>query len=157
MYAPFPAPIHGEPAPPVIRPRRSGPNWIRIVIVGTVGGLLLVGGLALAGSLAKGWNAGSTFGVPQDFPIYPGAGLIGVKETLGTNGTSVSASWDASASLDTVTAYYSDRLSQSPWAIVRKNATDGTWEFQRTDGKMRGLIQLSGHGQSTRIDILLNK
>ena len=157
MHAPFPSPSQGTPTPPVIRPRRSGPNWIRIAVVGTLGGFLIVGGLALLGSFEKGWNAGGTFGVPQDFPIYPGAGLIGVKESFGTTGTSVSASWDATASLDTVNAYYSDQLSKPPWAIVRKNPTDGTWEFQRTDGKMRGLIQLSGHGQSTRIDILLNK
>ena len=157
MSVPFPSPAHGAPTPPAVRPHRSGPNWVRIAIVGIVGGLLIVGGLAFAGSLAKGWNAGSSFGVPQDFPIYPGAGLIGVKESFGSNGTSVSASWDATASLDTVTAYYADRLNQPPWTIIRKNPSDGTWEFQRTDGKMRGLIQLSGHGQRTRIDILLNK
>jgi hypothetical protein len=116
-----------------------------------------VGGLALVGSLEKGWNAGGTFGVPQDFPIYPGAALIGVKETIGSNGTSVSASWDADASLDTVTAFYSARLDQPPWAITAKNPTEGTWKFRRTDGKMTGLIQLSGHGQRTRIDILLLK
>jgi len=113
--------------------------------------------LAAANSFAKGWNTGGAFGVPQDFPIYPGAGLIGVKDSIGSNGTSVSASWDANAPVDAVTAYYSDQLNRSPWAIVQKNPADGTWEFQRTDGKMRGLIQLSGHGQRTRIDILLNK
>jgi len=37
------------------------------------------------------------------------------------------------------------------------NPIDGTWKFRRTDGKMTGLIRLSGHGQRTRIDILLNK
>jgi hypothetical protein len=159
MYAPFPSPSQGEPTagPPVIRPRRSGPNWIRITIVGTVGGFLIVGGLALVGSIEKGWNAGGTFGVPQDFPIYPGAGLIGVKENFGSSGTSVSASWDADASLDAVTAFYANRLNQPPWAVTAINPTDGTWKFRRTDGKMTGLIQLSGHGQQTRIDILLLK
>ena len=157
MYAPFPGPSQGEPTPAVIQPRRSGPNWIRIAIVGTVGGLLIVGGLALVGSLGKGWNSGGSFGVPQDFPIYPGAGLIGVNENFSSSGTTVNASWDADASLDTVTAFYSARLNQQPWAITAMNANDGTWKFRRTDGKMSGLIRLSGHGQRTRIDILLLK
>jgi hypothetical protein len=130
---------------------------MRIAIAGTVGGLLIIGGLAAAASLTKGWNTGGAFGVPQDFPIYKGATLIGVKESIGSSGTSVSASWDADASVDTVTAFYADRLNQPPWAITAKNAIDGTWKFRRTDGKMTGLIQLSGHGQQTRIDILLVK
>jgi hypothetical protein len=125
--------------------------------VGTVGGLLIVGGLAAANSLAKGWNTGGAFGVPQDFPIYQGAALIGVKESIGSGGTSVSASWDAEASLDTVTAFYSDRLNHQPWAITAKNPVDGTWKFRRTDSNMTGLVRLSGHGQRTRIDILLIK
>jgi hypothetical protein len=125
--------------------------------VGTLGALLILAGLTIANSIAKGWNTGGTFGVPQDFPIYPGAGLIGVNERVGSDGTSVSASWDANGALDTVTAFYSDRLNQQPWAITRKDPTDGTWEFRRTDGKVGGLIRLSGHGQRTRIDILLQK
>jgi hypothetical protein len=159
MYAPSPAPSEGDRTlgPPSLRPRRRGLNWIRITIVGTVGGLLIVGGLAAANSLAKGWNTGGAFGVPQDFPIYQGAALIGVKESIGSDGTSVSASWDADASLDTVTAFYSDRLNNQPWALTAKNPVDGTWKFRRTDGKMTGLIRLSGHGQRTRIDILLIK
>src|SRR6202035_581938 len=157
MYAPFPGPSQGEPTPPVIRPRRSGPNWIRIAIVGTVGGLLIGGGPALVGCLGKGWNSGGSCGVPQDFPVYPGAGLIGVNENFGPSGTTVNASWDADASLDTVAAFYSARLNQQPWAVTATNPTDGTWKFRRTDGKMSGLIRLSGHGQTTRIDILLLK
>lgn len=157
MDAPFPGPSQGQPTPAVVRPRRSGLNWIRIAMVGTIGGLLIVGGFALVGSLEKGWNGGGAFGVPKDFPLYPGAGLIGVKENFGTNGTSVSASWDADASLDTVTTFYSAQLNQPPWAITAMNAVDGTWKFRRTDGSMTGLIRLSGHGQRTRIDILLLK
>jgi hypothetical protein len=130
---------------------------MRIVIAGTVGGLLIVGGLAAANSLAKGWNTGGAFGIPKDFPIYQGAALIGVKESIGSNGTSVSASWDADASVDAVTAFYAARLNQPPWAITAKNPIDGTWKFRRTDGNTTGLIQLSGHGQQTRIDILLVK
>ena len=61
------------------------------------------------------------------------------------------------ASLDTVTAFYSDRLNHEPWAVTAKNPVDGTWKFRRTDGKMTGLIRLSGHGQQTRIDVLLLK
>ena len=34
---------------------------------------------------------------------------------------------------------------------------DGTWEFRHTDGKIHGYIQLSGHGQQTRVDVLLLK
>jgi hypothetical protein len=116
-----------------------------------------VGGLALLGSLQKDWSAGGTFGVPQDFPLYPGAGLIGVNENISPSGTTVNASWDADASLDTVTAFYSARLNQQPWVITAMNPTDGTWKFRRTDGKMSGLIRLSGHGQRTRIDVLLLK
>ena len=114
-----------------------------------------MGGLALVGSLQKSLSAEGTFGLPQDFPIYPGAGLIGVNENFGTSGTTVNASWDADASLDTVTAFYSERLNQQPWAITAMNPKDGTWKFRRTDGKMTGLIRLSGHGQRTRVDILL--
>lgn len=116
-----------------------------------------MGGLALVGSLGKGLSAGGTFGVPQDFPIYPGAGLIGVNENFSPSGTTVNASWDADASLDTVTAFYSARLNQQPWAVTAMNPTDGTWKFHRTDGKMTGLIRLSGHGQRTRIDVTLLK
>ncbi len=159
MYSPLPAPSQGNPIPgsPIVRPRHKGPNWIRIAIVGTVGGLLVVGSLAAANSLAKGWNVGGAFGVPTDFPVYQGAALIGVKESISSDGTSVSASWDADASLDTVTGYYSDRLNQQPWAVTAKNPVDGTWTFRRSDSKMTGLIRLSGHGRRTRIDILLNK
>jgi hypothetical protein len=159
MYAPLPAPAQGDPTPgqPVIQPRRKGLNWIRIALAGTVGGLLIIGGLAAVGSVAKGWNTAGAFGVPGDFPIYQGAALIGVKESIGSSGTSVSASWDADGSLDTVTTFYSASLNQPPWAISAKNPVDGTWKFRRTDGKMSGLIRLSGHGQRTRIDILLNK
>jgi hypothetical protein len=157
VYAPFPGPSQGQPAPPVIRPRRSGLNWIRIAIIGIVGGLLIVGGLALVGSLEKGLTAGGTFGIPPDFPIYPGAGLIGVNEHIGSSGTTVNASWEADASLDTVTAFYSAQLNQQPWAITATNPVDGTWKFRRTDSKMTGLIRLSGHGQRTRIDVLLLK
>jgi hypothetical protein len=157
VYAPFPGPAQGQPAPPVIRPRRSGLNWIRIAIIGTVGGLLIVGGLALVGSLEKGLTAGSTFGIPPDFPIYPGAGLIGVNEHIGSSGTTVNASWDADASLDRVTAFYSAQLNQQPWAITATNPVDGTWKVRRTDSNMTGLIRLSGHGQRTRIDVLLLK
>jgi hypothetical protein len=130
---------------------------MRIIIAGTVGGLLIIGGLAAANTVTKGWNTAGTFGVPQDFPIYPGAALIGVNEKFGSGGTSVNASWDADASLDTVTAFYSDRLNHDAWAVTAKNPVDGTWKFRRTDGKMTGLIRLSGHGQRTRIDILLLK
>jgi hypothetical protein len=125
--------------------------------VGTVGGLLIVGGLALVGSLGKGLSAGGTLGVPQDFPIYPGAGLIGVDENFSPSGTTVNASWDADASLDSVTAFYSTRLTQHPWVVTATNPIDGTWKYRRTDGKMSGLIRLSGHGQRTRIDVLLLK
>jgi hypothetical protein len=159
MYAPLPAPSQGQPTgpPPVVRPRRARLNWIRIAIVGTVGGLLIVGGLAAAASLSKGWNTASAFGVPQDFPVYKGARLIGVKENIASNGTSVSASWDADASVDAVTAFYEQRLNQQPWAVTAKNPIDGAWKFRRTDGKTAGIIQLSSHGQRTRIDILLVK
>ena len=130
---------------------------MRIAIAGTVGGLLIVGGLAAANAAMNGVTTGGMFGVPQDFPIYPGSALLGVNESFGSNGTSVSASWDANASLDIVTVFYSDRLNQQPWAITSTNPVDGTWKFRRTDGKMTGLIRLSGHGQRTRIDILLEK
>ena len=159
MYSPLPSPSQGDPTPglPGIRPQRKGLNWIRIAVVGTVGGLLIVGGLAAANSIVKGWNTGGAFGVPQDFPIYQGAALIGVNESIGSNGTSVSASWDADAPLDTVTAFYTNRLNLQPWAVTAMNPVDGTWKFRRTDDKMTGLIRLSGHGQRTRIDILLIK
>src|SRR5207244_8852351 len=159
MYAPLPASSQGDPMPgsPIVRRRRRGPNWIRIAIVGTVGGLLVIGGLAAANSLAKGWNVGGAFGVPTDFPVYQGAALIGVKESISSDGTSVSASWDADASLQTVTAFYSDRLNQQPWAVTAMNPVDGTWKFRRSDGNMTGLIRLSGHGHRTRTDTLPNK
>src|SRR5438105_11310199 len=113
------APLQGDPTPgpPVVRPRPKGLHWKRIIVVGTVGGLLIIGGLAAANSLTKGWNTAGTFGVPLDFPIYPGSALIGVNEKFGSGGTSVNASWDADASLDTVTAFYSDRLNHEPWAV----------------------------------------
>jgi hypothetical protein len=130
---------------------------MRIAIVGTLGGLLIIGGLAAANAVTKGLSTGGMFGVPPDFPIYQGAALIGVNESIGSSGTSVNASWDADASLETVTAFYSDRLNQQPWAVTATNPVDGTWKFRRTDGKMTGLIRLSGHGQRTRIDILLIK
>jgi hypothetical protein len=116
-----------------------------------------VGGLALVGSLGKGPSAGGTSGVPKDLPVYPGAGLIGVNENDTPVGTTLIASWDADASLDTVTAFYSTRLNQQPWAITDTNPPDWTWAFQRSDGKMDGLIRLSAHSSRTRIDVLLLK
>jgi hypothetical protein len=116
-----------------------------------------VGGLALVGSLGRGLTAGGTLGVPKDLPIYPGAALISVNENVTPIATSVNASWDADASLETVTAFYSARLNQQPWAINDMNAPNGPWAFQRTDGKMDGLIRLSAHSSRTRIDVLLLK
>ena len=117
----------------------------------------MIGALLALNSLSKGWNQGGAFGVPQDFPIYPNATLSGVKETISTDGTRVTATWEADAPLDTVTAYYAERLDMGSWQITGKNAVDGTWEFRRTDGKIHGYIQLSGHGQQTRVDVLLLK
>lgn len=125
--------------------------------MGIIGGLLVVGGLALFDSVAKDWNTAGAFGVPKDFPIYPNATLAGVHENFGPGGTQVNASWEADASLDTVTGFYAEQLNSGSWQITRKNAVDGTWEFRHTDGKVRGLIQLSGHGQQTRVDVLLLK
>jgi hypothetical protein len=116
-----------------------------------------VGGLALVGSLGKGLSAGGTLGVPKDLPIYPGAALIGVNENVTPIATIVNASWDADATLETVTAFYTARLNQQPWAINDMNDPNGTWAFQRTDGKMNGVIRLSANGQRTRINVLLLK
>ena len=69
----------------------------------------------------------------------------------------VTAAWEADAPLDVVTAYYVERLDQGSWQITGKNTVDGTWEFRHTDGKIHGYIQLSGHGQQTRVDVLLLK
>jgi len=44
-----------------------------------------------------------------------------------------------------------------PWEITRTNTVDGIWQFRRTDGTVRGYIQLSGHGQRTRVDVTLLK
>ncbi len=136
---------------------RSRIRWKRVLIISAVGALLVIGALSAVAWLGKA-NVAGTFGVPQDFPIYPMATLVGVRETVGTGGTRIDASWEADASLDTVTAFYSQRLNQAPWEITRKNTVDGIWEFRRTDGTvLRGYIQLSGHGQQTRIDVTLLK
>jgi len=155
--APWPSPV--EPAGPVPpdQTRRAGIKWKFVIIAGVAGGLLVIGALLALNSLSKGWNQGGAFGVPQDFPIYPNATLSGVKETISTSGTRVTATWEADAPLDTVTAYYAERLDMGSWQITGKNAVDGTWEFRRTDGKIHGYIQLSGHGQQTRVDVLLLK
>ncbi len=157
MAALLPESSQSEPSTEPSSRRRRRVNWLRIAIVGTVGGLLIIGGLAALGSAAKGLNAGQAFGVPQDFPIYPGANLLGVNENFSTGATLVRASWDANASLDTVTAFYSSSLNQPPWTVTKMDPASGTWEFRRSDGKMDGLIQLSGHGQRTRIDVNLRK
>jgi hypothetical protein len=128
-----------------------------VIIAGVTGGLLVIGALVALNSVTKGWNQGGAFGVPNDFPIYPNATMIGVNETFSPSGTRVTAAWEADAPLDAVTAYYAERLDQGPWQITRKNAVDGTWEFRHTDGKIRGYIQLSSHGQQTRVDVLLVK
>lgn len=151
-----PPPQPAVPGPP-LQPRRSGIKWKFILIAGLAGAALVIGALLVMSSLAKGWNEGGAFGVPKDFPIYPNATLDGVNETFGTNGTRVTATWEADASLDTVTAFYAERLDQGSWQISRKNPVDGTWEFRSADGKIRGYIQLSGHGEQTRVDVLLLK
>jgi hypothetical protein len=81
--------------------------------------------------------------------------VVGVNENASPFGTIVIAIWDTDASLATVSAFYSTRLREQPWAITDTSAPDGTWVFQRTDGKMNGLIRLSGHGQGTRITVSL--
>ena len=155
--APWPSPVQPAGPLPPDQPRRSGIKWKFVIVAGMAGGLLVIGALLALNSLSKGWNQGGAFGVPQDFPIYPSATLSGVKETVSTSGTRVTATWEADAPLDTVTAYYAERLDRGSWQITGTNAVDGTWEFRRTDGKIHGYIQLSGHGQQTRVDILLLK
>lgn len=154
---PWPPP--GQPAGPASpdQARRSGIKWRFVIIAGLLGGLLLIGALLLLNSVVKGWNQGAAFGVPNDFPIYPNATLVSVNENISTSGTRVTATWEADAPLETVTAYYAELLDQGSWHITRKNALDGTWEFSRADGKVHGSIQLSGHGQQTRVDVLLLK
>ena len=122
-----------------------------------LGVVFVVGGFALLGSLAKGLDLASAFGVPKDFPVYPNAALVSVNENVSPSGTRVTAAWEADTPLDTATAYYADHLNQGSWQITGKNAVDGTWEFRHTDGKIHGFIQLSGHGQQTRVDVLLLK
>ena len=146
-----------EPPAPAVGPvRGSGIRWKFVLIIAAVGAFLVIAVLYGLSSLAR-INLSSTFGVPKDFPVYPAATLVGVRETMGTGGTRVDASWEASAPLDTVTAFYSQRLNQPPWKITRTNPVDGTWEFESTDGKTRGLIRLSGHGQQTRVDVSMQK
>ena len=117
----------------------------------------MIGALVVLNSVSKGWNQGGAFGVPNDFPIYPNAALIGVNENFSPSGTRVTAAWEADAPLDRATAYCAERLNQGPWQITRKNPVDGTWEFRHSDGRIHGYIQLSGHGQQTRVDVLLLK
>ena len=128
-----------------------------MLVIAGIASLLVIGILYGLSALTK-INLSKTFGVPQDFPVYPAATLIGVRETVGTNGTRVDVSWQAPATLDTVTALYTQGLNQAPWEITRTNRVDGTWEFNRTDGtRIRGIIQLSGHGQQTRVDVSMLK
>lgn len=149
----------GEPAPeiPPVKARRSELNWRRIFLASGVGAALIIGALWVASTFFTGSNLGRVFGVPQDFPIYPGAGLVGVRENFGTNGSSVVASWEVDAPVDKVTAFYEERLNQAPWTINRINTTDGSIEFQRTGSKSQGIIQIFGHGQPTRVDMQLLK
>lgn len=156
MVNPQPPQPPPQPTPAVGIARGSGIRWKFVLIIAAVGAFLVIGLLYGLSSLAK-VNLSSTFGVPQDFPVYPAASLVGVRETMGTGGTRVDASWEANAPLDIVTAFYSQRLNQPPWKINRTNPVDGTWEFESTDGKTRGLIRLSGHGQQTRVDVSLQK
>jgi hypothetical protein len=137
--------------------RRARLNWKRISILTVLGTLLVVGGLALLGSVEKNLDVGGAFGVPKDFPVYPNAALSGVHENFSPSGTRVTAAWEADAPLDVVTGYYVERLDQGSWQITGKNTVEGTWEFRHTDGKIHGYIQLSGHGQRTRVDVLLLK
>lgn len=159
MQNPAPWPPPAQPAGPVPpdRVRRSGIKWRFVIIAGLTGGLLLIGALLVLNSVTQGWNRGSAFGVPTDFPIYPNATLIGVNESISTTGTRVTAAWEADAPLDVATSYYAERLDQGSWQITRKNTVNGIWEFRHTDGKIHGYIQLSGHGQQTRVDVLLLK
>jgi len=105
-------PSPDQPVLPIGSPHtpRAGIRWKRVLIISAVGALLVVGALSAAAWLGKA-NLAGTFGVPQDFPIYPTATLVGVRETVGTGGTRVDASWEADGSLDTVTAFYSQRLN----------------------------------------------
>jgi hypothetical protein len=151
-----PIPPGGEPGPVAPLPvRRSGIRWKRIAILGVVGGLLLYGLLWITTSFFSGLSSGRGFGIPQDFPVYSGSTLVGWHKTVSTGGSSVSAAWEVSASADSVTAFYKERLNQAPWAITRANPADGSIEFKRIDGKGRGVIRLYSHGRQTRVEMLL--
>lgn len=157
MVNPQPPQPLQQPAPPVSKARGSGIRWKFVLLIAGVGALLVIGALYGLSALTK-VNLAGTFGVPQDFPVYPAARLIGVRENVGTQGTRVDASWQAPDSLDTVTAFYVQRLNQAPWRITQTNRVNGTWEFERTDGtKTQGIIQLSGQGQQTRVDVTMLK
>jgi hypothetical protein len=154
--APFPSPLSHNPVSPV-QPRRSGIKWKFVVLAGLAGAILVMGGLVTLGNAAKNWDMAGTFGVPKDLPVYPNATLIGVHENVTPGETRVDASWQADASLSSVAAFYAEELDIGSWQITKRDPVTGVWEFRHSDGKVRGLIQLSGHGQQTRIDVSLLK
>ena len=146
-----PEPAQGLPA----APRRRGLKWKFILIAGLVGAFLVIGALYGLSEITR--NAAGIFGVPSDLPVYPAATLVGVHENVSPGETRVDASWQADAALDAVTTFYSARLDNGQWQIVKKDPVTGIWEFRHADGKIRGLIELSAHGQETRIDVTLFK
>ena len=158
MVNPQHLPSDGQRSPSVTPTpvKRSGLKWKFVLIVGGLGALLVIGALVGASTLSKDLNA-VAFGVPSGFPVYPAAALVGVNETFSTSGTRVTASWEAAAPSATVESFYSERLNEAPWAITQKNPVDGTWEFRTNDGRVRGYLRLSGHGEQTRVDIVLLK
>jgi len=139
------------------KPKSSRLNWRRVILVSVIGAAVILAALSVLGWLAKGSNLAGVFGLPSDFPVYPGADLVGVHENFGTNGTVVDASWEVNAPVDEVMAFYSQRLDESPWSLIRANAADGSIEFERSAGQGTGIIELYGHGQQTRVDIQLQK
>jgi hypothetical protein len=115
------------------------------VLAGCLGIPILLIGLGIAALVIMGVSNGGHLGAPNDFPVYAGAQKTYEFTTVGTNGTTVRVTWAMRSSSDSVTAFYAEKLNQSPWTITQRDPACGCMDFSKKDAT-RGRLQVLGQG-----------
>lgn len=147
---------------PGSQPRRSL-AWIWWL----VGGCAVVAVLAIAGVILGGVALFNTFHgaaacLPSDFPQYPNATETNFNSFVGTNvapGDShrCTITLESSDDVQTVSAFYTDRLNSGDWTIDSNDPTTGEITFHLNSRSATvGTLDLLARGQHTEIQITVD-
>ena len=100
--------------------------------------------------------------IPDDFPVYPGAGLDSAFASHSGGCTTVEAGWSSPAAVQAVVVFYQERLAGGGWTITdsRMSGTATVIAFQSASGPHREgyvSIQAPPYAGKTNISLTLVK